>query len=328
MSDQSTIPAGDEAFDDAFERLGTRAGAELRAAAPPTDTSEITRTATRRRRTRTGAVALVVVLGALAGIALAATDRGPDRVETGPAEESSVTTIPAPSTGPPPERIVITGLGSSSVGPIDFSTDGRTGVSIADPGTASGGKVRVWDTVSGDLRQTIDLTSRDWPDEVFMSGDGERVAVRFEDGELRFWDIATKRSATPFPVPPAGVLWDGSYPQTFSSSDGRLRVELGRFGPVALADARTGEQLTLLDVAGTPDLVNPAPYTAAFNSDSSLLAVKFGERVQVWDTATYETVAVFELPDYGWTYEQIEFIADDTRLAFTVEDKVIIETVP
>jgi WD40 repeat protein len=190
----------------------------------------------------------------------------------------------------------------------------------------------VWDTISGEVRRAIDVPSQDNPEEVFLSDGGGRVAVRLADGELRFWEVASKETAPPFPVPDPKPPWDGSYPEVFPSPDGRLRLELGRFGPVSLVDADTDEVLTLLgggedEIPDSPEFMR-FPYTAAFSPDGSLVAVKFTRHVQVWDTATYETVGVYLFPAYRSTAEHLKFIGDGSRLAFTVEDKVIIETVP
>lgn len=308
MPDEPTIDPQDE-----FEQLGRLAGAQLRAAAPAGELAGITRTVARRKRVKAGLITASVVVVAWMGIALATGSPDSERLQTVPPDGPTSTTS-APGAGATP-RVVISGF-QGNVMWIAISTDGRTGAAVSD-----GGSLLIWDPSTGEVRRTITVGGDQASRQVALSPDAGRVAVQLDDGAERFWSVGTGERASSFDVswtdPPAGPP-----PATFTSDDGARQVQLGRFGPVTMTDPATGAVLETLAEGSA------MPYTAAFSLGGSLVAVKFSDRVQVWDTSTFESVATFALPKYGSTAEHLVFLPDGHHVAFTVEDTVIVETIP
>ena len=93
----------------------------------------------------------------------------------------------------------------SSVNSVAFSPDGRLLASGSHDKT-----VRLWDTATGALQQTLEGHS-DWVRSVAFSPDGRLLASGSDDETVRLWDTAT-----------------GALQQTLEGHS-RLRVELGGF---------------------------------------------------------------------------------------------------
>ena len=144
------------------------------------------------------------------------------------------------------------------------------------------------------------------------------VLTSVSDQTARIWDLGNGGTAEWLTL--AGEAW--SIPSIAYSPDGSLLVR----GPVGLnivvADAITGEEVAVLDIASpeVPDMT--------FSPDGSLLAAgAHGESgaVLVWDTANWDLVANLAPPaeedadGFAWS---VDFSPDGARLAATVEGQV------
>lgn len=292
--------------DDEFERLGRRAGAELRLRPPDDGPESIHRTA-RRRRAATVSATVAVVLAVVVG-GLIAVERN-RHVEV---NEPSATTLVPPATLPRVELTGHTGL----VVAFDISSDGRTVV------TADDTTLRVWDSITGRQLREISLDAASPIDAVAFNVDGKYVGAHQVDRQAKFWAVADGSIASPF-----STSWDnpsfsggGVSGDQVVSRDGKMAVVLGRFTGARLVDAVTGAQVHDLASSGTA-------YTAVFSDDGAMVAVKFDRTVRVWRLAPFEELPLIDVPAYQATGEQMKFSPDGTRVAFTVENIVIIQRI-
>ena len=306
MSDQiDDLPTQIE--DDEFDRLGRRAGAELRLPPPDDGSGSIHRTARRRRVTTMSAtvgVVLAVVVGGLFAV---------DRNRHVDVNEPSTATTLAPRAIP--ARVEFTGH-SGLVVALDISADGQTVV------TADDTTLRVWDSITGRQLREIRLDAASPTDAVAFSADGRSVGAHQLDRHAKFWVVGDGSLASPFPTPWDNPSYSGggvSGGQVLSA-DGRMAVVLGRFTGASLVDAATGTQLHQLGASGTA-------YAAAFSGDGAIVAVKFDRTVRLWRLAPFEELPVVHFPAYQATAERMKFSSDGTRIAFTVENNVIIQRI-
>ena len=285
--------------DDEFERLGRRAGAELRLSPPNEGPGSIHRTA-RRRRAASMATTVVAVLAVVVG-GLIVVNRGRRVDEHGPIAI--------------PERVVLAG-DTGLMQAIDISADGQLVV------TADETTVRIWDSFTGrDLRQ-ITPDTKSPISAVAFSSDGRVVGAHHADGQAQFWDVAEGHTAAPF-----SASWDESHyspidaqRNTVPSPDGKTAVMLSRFSGAVLRDVATGKWLHQLQAGGTA-------WTAAFSSDGSTLAVKFDRAVRLWRLAPFEELPAVSFTSQKATADRMEFSPDGRRIAFTVENNVIIQRI-
>ncbi len=220
-------------------------------------------------------------------------------------------------TSPIPSTVVLTG--EDPVTAIAVSTDGTrvaTG-SMADAEWA--GAVHIWDTLTGEPLLEIDVAGS-W--DVAFSPDGQSVAARLVDPDglqsTSFWSVADGTASEPFVTP-----WDSpDYladvdDRIFPSPDGKTAVRVGRFAAPEVIDAATGAKIRTLPGSGTS-------YVADYDSDGSIVAVKFDQSVRLWRLDPFQELSGFILPKYDSTAERMEFTPDGTRLVFTVENNVFI----
>ena len=168
---------------------------------------------------------------------------------------------------------------------IAYSPDGNT---IASGGR--GGRVYLWDTATGTLKNTLISGSGD----IAFSPDGATLAVGGRD-HLRLWDVATGASLKTFNVE-ADVL------SIAYSPDGSTIAVGGYQNTVFLLNAATGIPIDTLSGHGT--------YigSIAYSPDGSTIAVGSSDSmVRLWDAATSRL---------RYTLRHIQY-SDDVFVAFS-----------
>src|SRR5207248_11542 len=138
------------------------------------------------------------------------------------------------------------------VASLAWSPDGRT---LA--GASSGGRVRLWNTADGTLRQML----RGHVGEVkavAFSPDGSVLAWAGEDRTIRLWDATTGKERAPAAGHRGAVA-------AALSPDGKVVATVGQDGGLRLWEADTGKEIERIEGEGTLDAV-------AFAPDGKLLA--------------------------------------------------------
>ena len=317
MTDDIDPVGADGATDDIdeFERLGRRAADELRRPAPDDGLGVIARSARSRRAVNVVAGSVLAAGIVVATLVIAGRERSDDNVPATvpPTSPTTVAAVAASTEPPVPTHME---LHSGLVADLDVSDDGDLVATGTDQGS-----VHVYDAGTGATVINAVVPSGTPLIYVAISPDKSTVGALADDGVEYFWSIADGTPTNPFaiewpdpddrPSPPDGIVL---------SPDGAIGVRLGRFTGAELVDVPANDTLHRLGTDGTA-------YTAAFSPDGQLVAVKFDEVVRVWRLDPFEELPGFDLAAYEATGEDIEFTPDSRRLAFTVEDRVVIEEI-
>ena len=300
-----------------FERLGRRAGAELRRPPPAGGADSVVGTTSRRR---IAAVTTVVACAVItAGVVLVSRQRDVAPSPTIPVAASSTTTTTEAATSSTTTTV--------NAKPQHIELRGHTGLVTAMDASSSAsvvatggedGTVRAWNPDTGEQLQSVTVTGKFIVD-VEVSSDGSKFAAHQADGTSSYWNIADGGTIDAFPT-----RWDktGGAPPTgsFPSPDGSTRVVTGTFSGASLVDASTGNEITAFPGSGRS-------YAAAWASDGSLVAVRFDGNVKVWRMDTFDELQIIKTPAYQTTSEHLQFLPGNDRIAVSVEQIVIIEAV-
>ena len=239
-------------------------------------------------------------------------------------------------------EIDLLGEHTDQINQIAFSPDSAT---LA--GEGRGGLVRLWDTETGTLKQT--LTGRKgWITKVAFSPDSATLASEGEDNTVRLWDTETGTLKQTLTGHTAGIndltfspdgkvlacatrsddgtvwLWDtetGTLKRTLTghtamvnsvafSPDGTTFVSGGEIpdATVRLWDAKTGEPKQILTT-------HVVVAEIVFSPDGSTLAVRSEYQVwRFWDTETWELKWTLTPQDEVW-YVSVSFSPDGVTLA-------------
>ncbi|MER7794601.1 hypothetical protein [Streptomyces sp. NPDC097640] len=174
------------------------------------------------------------------------------------------------------EPTILTGE-ARNVRSLAFSPDGRT---LATG--SSDGPVRLWNTATGRVRDTLTGHTR-VVGLVAFSADGRTLATSSYDGTARLWDPATGATRRTF-RDHVGRVWAAAFSpdgRTLATSDGRQTVRLW--------DTSTGRVRTTL--TGHADYL----YSIAFSPDGRTLATGGPDRTaRLWDLARGQTRRTFD----------------------------------
>lgn len=231
------------------------------------------------------------------------------------------------------ERGVLMGHGQQ-VNKLAFSPDSKQLASVADDGT-----VRIWDVAKrapqlGFAAHNASVRA------LAFSPDGKEVAsAGFNDGLIKFWDLAKGQERNRFTTKPVGLIEALAY-----APDGTLAVGLSNLvclvDPIkgdklvewnehkgvthglafshdgkALASASEDGSVKIWDMAGRKER-HTLPHGAvvgalAFSPGSQLLATATRDRVSLWDPATGKKKSDFP----GSSIVSLAFSADGKTLA-------------
>jgi WD40 repeat protein len=191
------------------------------------------------------------------------------------------------------------------------NNDTLSDVVIAPDGTwlasRTGRGVRIWDSASGKVRQTLDCRGGD---RLAASPDGTWLAAT-DSGEVTIWDVATGRRLN-------ALAGHQGWPRAISvAPDGTWLATAGADGTVQLWDVVRAECYAVLE-GHTDDSANDvvvAPdgtWLASGGSDST---------VRIWEASTGKVDAVLDCPA-GMVWH-VAVAPDSTWLASTAIDGVI-----
>jgi WD40 repeat protein len=183
---------------------------------------------------------------------------------------------------------------------VAFSPDGRQIATLSESGPSY---LRLWDAASGEKLREVELNVEKWviattAGNLAYSPDGTRVAVAYTNPVVRVIDTATGEVTTE-------ITHTHSVHSVAFSPDGKriVTVDPDTKAPVVW-DAETGQKLLTLK-AGSP------VGAAAFSPDGRQI-VGGGEKVQLWNSETGETLGA--LPGYASSYVSTPAISPDGRL--------------
>ncbi|MCY4401860.1 MAG: WD40 repeat domain-containing protein [Candidatus Poribacteria bacterium] len=170
---------------------------------------------------------------------------------------------------------------SNNIEYVLFSPDNRTVV-----GLTGGGKIRIWDVVSGKRKSLSEYPGYVW--RLSFSPDGRTLATGISGGIIRFWDVSTgehKKTITNH-----SMSYYGMYGHNFKpfSPDGKKFVFVTAIGNLYLWDAVTKQEQQL---SGINYNAKKLPYNthALISPDSQTLAswqTHENWNIRLWDTTS------------------------------------------
>lgn len=163
-----------------------------------------------------------------------------------------------------------------------FSSDGQKLITAS-----SDGRVRIWNTETGELLQLLDGLDGDVISVAFNPEASMAIIINsprstLEDVQVCLWDIAAAklvRDKAPFN--------QGSYMSASIASDGKRVAMLERTGRVSVWDTFSGS--LLFDLPGTDDIDRITGLS--FGSESSILVTYAYDRASIWNGATGERIS-------------------------------------
>jgi WD40 repeat protein len=238
---------------------------------------------------------------------------------------------------------------------VVFSPDGQLLASASGRASgrlsAGGGMVRLWDSATGTVRQTLEGHGQS-VSSVAFSPDGQLLASASEDGTIRIWDSGTGtvrrrliRYGKPLTSlafsPDSQLLASGSEDGTvrlWESETGTVRWTLKENGQsvTSVAFSPNGQLLALASGDGTVRLVywetgdlqktltghTKSVYGVAFSPDGQLVASASGDRtIRLWDLET--GTGVQTLKGHGRAVLSVAFSPDGQLLASASEDRTV-----
>jgi WD40 repeat protein len=188
------------------------------------------------------------------------------------------------------------------VASLAWSPDGRT---LA--GASSGGRIRLWNTADGQLRQILRGHAGEVK-AVAFSPEGRVLASAGEDSTIRVWDAATGKERAPAAGHRGAIT-------AALSPDGKSLATVGQDGGLRLWEASTGKERERVEGEGTLDCV-------AFAPDGKVLATG-GSRgeVQLRDPVTGKLRRV--LPGHRGTVSCLAFTRDGRSLVSGGHDRTL-----
>ena len=173
-------------------------------------------------------------------------------------------------------------------------------------GVSADHKLRIWDTKSGQVSRTIDVTGRDFA-LLSMSFDGQLLVMGDYGGRVTIWNTGTGE-----------VVWEPSvrrYPTAAAfSRDGRL-LALAPGSPVQLFDLSSRQIVRELETT-------PGTTAVVFSRDGRSLATTDGDGVRIYDVESGRVLARND--DFAGVQLAVEFSADGKRLLAAGGDRAVL----
>ena len=172
-------------------------------------------------------------------------------------------------------------------------------------------QVRIWDIGFPGSHEWTTVAARPSPVSFGNDPSGALVVVGLDpDLGASMWDATTGSLVRSFPPPVPG----GEVTAAAISPDGKLVAIAGTAadgGWCAVADAAGGGPVyeVMAPMSGFD------PHDVAFSPDGHKLALAAGSSLQVWDTATWDSVLASQNEDGAQAYGSVSFSPDNTLLA-------------
>lgn len=189
---------------------------------------------------------------------------------------------------------------------IRFAADGAT-IITASGVTGLYGEVRVWDAITGDLRQTI-RGHRDTMYAAVPSPDGRFLATGSYDHAIILWDASTGKEVRRFPGH-NGAIYDLAF-----SPDGKVLASASGDATVKLWRVDSGERL---DTLSQP---LKEQFAVAFSPDGKqVVAGGADNRIRVWKLLSIDAPQINPV-----LYARFAHEGAVTQLGFTPDGKSLI----
>ncbi len=134
-------------------------------------------------------------------------------------------------------------------GPVDWSPDGRTFVTMGPEGS---GTVEIRDAGTG--ASVLSFRAHEFDiNDVAFSADGSRLATTGDDGALRLWDPVTGEEQAAFDYPAEGEVWGPS----FSPDGSRVAAAWPQHDVVRMFDVRASREVWVAALDGARHGVQP-----------------------------------------------------------------------
>ncbi len=155
---------------------------------------------------------------------------------------------------------------------------------------SSDGTIKVWNAYTGN--ELLSLSRyKSGVTRCAMSPDGNWFVSASEDTTLKVWDIGSINAFPPlqrYRVPVIRTLrgHKGAVRSCAISPDGTWIASVSDDWTLRLWDARTGEQLSVVEVEMEEDALEETIYDCAIGPDGTWLAFTYSLGLRVWDVAT------------------------------------------
>ncbi len=159
-----------------------------------------------------------------------------------------------------------------TISKLAFSPDGTLLVSKA----YNSYPLRLWDVTTGKLLKTITRDSGHFGGHLNFSKDGKTLALKFWDGKIELWDVATKTLRTTIEGNKDGAI---AIREFAFSPDSKTVAGTNPNGDVQVWNVNIGEELSSFKTKHTQWVT-----ALTFSQDSSTLASAQGSKLRVWDT--------------------------------------------
>ena len=189
--------------------------------------------------------------------------------------------------------------GKSQIKDVSFSGDDRFFAT-------AGRGVKLWDAVS--WQELATFQSKQWFFSVAFSNDGQLLAAGDESGNVRVWNVETRRVVVEMKIDPMGV-----YSVAFSPDD-TILASAGHEGEIKLLSVMDWEMIGTIRNFGTV-------FDLDFTPDGQTLASTGYKRISLWSVENGENIVSFT-EHTGWV-RSIAFSLDGSTVVSGGDDGLV-----